>query len=144
MVIKYAQKEKASAKSKVEVGFSTEVKEKVDRIAELTAKLAKAEPLEKELAKLTKELRDLTTDVPAAQEVRFIGTKFDVVFGECGHTRKISDMKMVRKVMGNDAFMEVATVTLKDIDRYVAKKDQESFIVEAQNGPRHFNLTPKE
>jgi len=145
MVIKYATKEKEAVKAVVKQAPISEDAVIVDRIAELTKLLAKVDPRVKELTDLKKKLRESDKVKAAAvdAEVRFVGTAFDVTFSKCAHSRTIKDMKLAKKALGTEVFMEVATVTLGDIDKYVANNDQKDFIIEADDGARTFKLVPK-
>lgn len=114
----------------------------VDRAAALITELAPFKSKFKELADLEKKLRDAADAVtPADKEAAVLGTEgryFKVT--ERAKARNITSMAEVRKLMGEKLFMECATVTLGDIDKYVPKADQPKIITETQTGSRKGSL----
>ena len=137
-----ALKSKSEIKSKAK-SAAAEQAAVVDRLAEIAKKLAKLDPLLKEKAELEKGLREAAEDVAPDEIVTFEGTDFNFVLSAQREERRITDMKMVRKLMGNETFMEVAKVTLKDIDNILSGEEREKVLESGRTGSRTGKLVPK-
>jgi hypothetical protein len=109
----------------------------IDEVGELSEQ---AEPIIRRMAALQEQLKpyvakvkeleekanEYYADEDADEEFTPLGQKFQLKVGKKGNSRKIVDLKQVMKIMGQEAFLKVATVPLKDIDQYLsgAQKDK--------------------
>ena len=91
-------------------------------IAEIAALQEKLKPLAEKKAELQKIMDDLPGDDATH---RLNGTIFRADAGKKGNSRSIKDMALVKKFMGQDTFMKVATVKLGDIDKYLTGDQRE-------------------
>jgi hypothetical protein len=66
-----------------------------------------------------------------------LGKVFKIEVGKKGLSRSIKDMPGVRKMMGVELFMKVATVTLGNIDAYLTKP-QRDLVLETKRTARGF------
>jgi hypothetical protein len=114
----------------------------VDRIIELKKQIDALAPITKEFDKLTKGLREQAMEQDPTQPVVFEGTDHAVVFSEASKVRKLGDMKLVKKALGNDTFFEVAKVTLGDCDKYLTPEEL-ALLVTIENGPRKIDFIEK-
>lgn len=114
----------------------------VDRIIELRAQVEAVSPAQKELDKLVKELRAKAMEQDPDQVVSFDGNKGTVVFGEAAKTRVLTDMAGAKKKLGNDLFMEVAKITLGDLDKYLSA-DELAPLIEESRGVRKIDFMVK-
>lgn len=56
------------------------------------------------------------------------GSNGYIEFGKKGSERKITDMKHVRKVMGDKVFFELAKMNLGDVDKYLTQAERDKCI----------------
>jgi hypothetical protein len=98
------------------------------RIRTLQEKLKPLKEAEKKLQAKIDEL-ELDDDVEGVLEH---GAEFEVTIGKRGSARSIADMKAVRAMMGDELFMKLATVTLKDIDAYLTPPEREKVLTVAR------------
>jgi len=91
----------------------------LEQIAALQQKL---QPLAEKMAELQKIMDSLPGD---DETQRLNGTIFRADAGKKGNSRSIKDMALVKKFMGADTFMKVATVKLGDIDKYLTGDQRE-------------------
>jgi hypothetical protein len=106
----------------------------IAQIAELQEKL---KPLAEKKAELQKIMDELPGD-DAPQ--RLNGTIFRADAGKKGSSRSIKDMALVKKFMGAETFMKVATVKLGDIDKYLTG-DQREQVTETSRTSRTVKVT---
>lgn len=103
-----------------EVGALTE--EAAPILAEIGKLQALLVPLSEKKAELQKIMDALGGDEDALKET---GGLFYVEAGKRGKSREITDMALVKKLMGTETFMKVATVKLGDIDKYLTLPERE-------------------
>jgi hypothetical protein len=92
---------------------------KMVRLAELVAEFKKeAEAFE---------------DEPEKEDITFEGEKFRLKFGKRAKVRNVTKegKELFANKVGEEAFLEVATIPLSAIDQYVAKADQADYIDES-------------
>jgi hypothetical protein len=97
-----------------QVGALTE--EAAPILEQIAALQAKLQPLAEKKAELQKVMDELPGDDEAH---RLNGAIFRADAGKKGNSRSISDMALVRKMLGAETFMDVATVKLGDLDKYL-------------------------
>ena len=71
------------------------------------------------------------------EEKTELGKVYKVEIGKKGISRSIKDMPGVRKMMGVELFMKVATVTLANIDAYLTKP-QRDLVIETKRTTRGY------
>lgn len=135
---------KAAVKAAPQKGVITGYEADVDRLAEITAKLAPLTNLMKEASVIEKKLREVADEAVAAEETATVtGTKHNYCVKERTMARSITDMAQVRKQMGDPLFMEVAKVTLADIDKYLTEEQKSNVLVQSRTGSRRGELVDK-
>ena len=82
------------------------------------------------------------TRFPSKEPAKLVGDTVVVEFSECGDKREIIDMHglltaLKEKAGGYEALLSILSVTLKDVDRYLSKAEQEPFIKKV-TGSRSF------
>lgn len=120
----------------------------VDQITKLRAELeanalAQSDKI-KELNALEGKLKEVAKTLPAEVAGTFIGTKTVFVVSEKQMNRTITDIKDVRKAMGDEVFMECAKITLTDIDKYLTKEQVAKLTVLGRTGNRTTKIVPKQ
>ena len=109
----------------------------IDEIGEMepeAAKLAaRIKKLQDELKPFSDKEKQLEAAIPAEYaeedddgEFTALGNKAQIHVGKKGNERKIVDMDRVRKFLTPAVFMQVCTVPLKEVDKYLsgAQKDE--------------------
>lgn len=144
MSVKIMEKEKKSSSKKVPQAYGDLIMA-VERIAEIDAMIANfgLNKLTEERGKLEEKLRASIVNAPADQSVTIEGMEHDVVFSEKFVQRKITDMAKVRKALGAETFMEVAKVTLGDLDKYLSEKEREPLLEVTRSGARRMKVVEK-
>jgi len=142
-------------KKKVAVEPVPDVSEFADQI-DLFGRLSEeAEPVLAEIKKLQDKLKPLADAKKALQasidampaeddEEKLIelGAEFRLEIGKKGSSREIKDLVAVKKLMGNELFMKVATVTLKDLDAYLTLPQRET-VIETKRTSRAFKIAKR-
>jgi hypothetical protein len=67
------------------------------------------------------------------------GAEYQVELGKQEAARSITDLKAVRDLMGDDVFMKVAKVNLKDVDNYLTLPEREA-VLETKFGKREIKV----
>lgn len=93
----------------------------------------KVKDLQAEMKKYTdneKKLQKLIDELPNGDDENFElrGASYRAEVGPKGQSRSISDLKAVRDMLGEDTFMELAKVNLKDIDNYLTLPQREKVL----------------
>lgn len=140
---------KASVKAKVveKPGVVFGYEEEVDRLAEIEAEIRKipsVKLLMQEKNKLEKYLRDVADGkVLASETATYIGTEYCFHVSAKSMQRTIPSMKEVAKMFG-PLFMEVASVSMTDIDKYLTEEQKAKVLIEDRTGARRGELVAKE
>ncbi|CAA2141447.1 hypothetical protein [Hyphomicrobium sp. ghe19] len=87
---------------------------------------AKLKPYKDEADKLQKMVDELEMGDDATDIIK--GDRFRAEIGAKGQSRSITDLPKVRKFLGDKLFMELATVTLKNIDDYLTPPQREEVL----------------
>lgn len=129
---------KTSSKPKV----ATEVEALVDKIVEQNpAVLASKEP-KKIQEDARKELLALIEPGEEAKaEIVVKGTKGQVRFSPCADKRYCVDPQAVHKLLGDEAFYAMITVSLADLDKYLTAADKAK-VVALGVGSRSMTVLP--
>jgi hypothetical protein len=110
-----------------QVGALTE--EAAPILAEIAALQAKLAPLAEKRAELQQAFDAMGDD---DETPRLGGVHFIAEAGKRGTSRSIKDMQLVKKLMGSETFMKVATVKLGDIDKYLTLPQRDQVIATAR------------
>lgn len=140
MTVSLMQKDKgtvvAQAKSDLDV--------KVERLIELKVQIDAIKAQVDEYEKLRKELSGLSDTIGAANEqVTFEVENGVVSFSAKTFERKVTDMPKVFAHLGQDNFLKVASVALKDIDKYLNVNEQTDCVTKDLTGARKISVSPK-
>lgn len=131
-----------------EVGTLTAQIEKVQAdIVEKTKKeQEKLTGLQKKLAPLLKSLGEQLNAAHAEDDPdqTFVesGEKFQAEIGKKGNARKITDIKLVKDLMGEDTFFALCKVNLKDIDDYLNPQEREA-VLETERTKREVKIVKR-
>lgn len=87
----------------------------------------KLKPLAAAMAELQDAVDKIDEDDDTEGLVEF-GELYKVEIGKKGTSREIADMQAVAKKLGKDVFMQVAKVTLKDIDKYLSGNEKDALL----------------
>lgn len=109
-------------------------------IAEMSKLAEKIKPLAEAEKQLQAKLDELELDPDATGQE--LGAKFVVEFGKKGSKREIIDMGLVKKLLGTELFMQLATVKLKDIDDYMTPPQKEK-VLTTERTKRSFNVVER-
>jgi hypothetical protein len=122
------------AKTVSELTEDEKLKAEVDELATLMAWAAKQkkDPRTVRLAELMKKFKEIANNEDHAgdETVVFAGEKFRYSFGKPSQEREVTEEgkeKFANKV-GEKAFLEVVTVPLGAIDKYIPKVDQDEYL----------------
>ncbi len=98
-----------------EVGALQEDAEKIQ------ARIKKEQEKLKPYNDAMKRLKDRIAEIEDKddEELEELGSRYVVEAGKRGTSREITDMGKVKKLLGGELFMQLATVTLKNIDDYM-------------------------
>lgn len=145
MAVKFVEATKKAVAKKSKIEQVGEVAAIVEKMAALSIKLDALTEAEKEYNKLRGQLAGMIpAECPAEEPFVFEGVKHDVVFSERPVERKIIDMESAFDALGQELFLQVAKVTLKDVDKYMTPEEQEGIIVSARTGSRRCAVKEKE
>lgn len=87
---------------------------------------AKLKTLQEDEVRLQTAIDELPIDDEANESI--VGERFRAVIGPRGQSRSISDMGLVREMLGDELFMQIAKVNLKDVDDYMTLPQREKVI----------------
>jgi hypothetical protein len=100
-----------------------------DQMGALVEQMKPMEALQKKYDALKKKLLAMVeTNLEASEDFIAEGTEFMQPVKAANDKREISDMDMVKKLMGEVTFMQVAKVTLTDIDAYLTPEEKEKCV----------------
>jgi hypothetical protein len=117
----------------------------VDEYADCVARVAAVAKYSKRAEEIKRALRDEAEDKAAPDEVvSFEGTTGVLEFSEKPVERQILDLAAVKKAMGPKVFMEVAKVTLGDVDKYLTPEEVAALVASDRTGTRKAAWKPKE
>jgi flagellar hook-length control protein FliK len=122
----------------------------IDNVGKL---LEEAEPIQAEIRKLQAKLKPLAEAQKSLQarldalplgddqEGQFeYGIEFLAEVGKKGTSRSVKDLKLVKKHLGDDLFMKLASVTLKSLDQYLTPP-QLSEVLTSERTSRSVKIT---
>lgn len=109
--------------------------------AKLMAKMAKLEPLQKKVSGLENDLRtyvDLHT--PKDEEAKLEGEKYEALFGKMGNQAEITDKALVREMLGDELFFELAKISITDLRSYLNPKQLKKVLQEERKMKRRIKV----
>lgn len=136
MAIKLTKK-KAEVPIALQQDVQTDLEKQIDLVGALqedAAKVAaKIKKLQEELKPFKDAMKTLETMVAEMdgdddQAVEEAGTRFRLEAGKKGTSREITNMARVREIMGDELFMSLAEIKLKDVDDYLTPPQKEEVL----------------
>lgn len=125
-----------------------QLSESVDQYGDLKGKLdkklEKLQPLQKEVAELEKDLLtyvDQHTD--PADEMTLAGEKYEALFGKKGTQSEITDKALVREMLGDELFFELAKINITDLKAYLNPKQLKKVLHEERKSKRRVKVELK-
>lgn len=141
MTVSLMQKNKGETTAKAK----TELDVKVERLIELKMQIDAIKAQVDEYEKLRKELSGLSDTIGAANEqVTFEVENGVVSFSAKTFERKVTNMEKVFAHLGQENFLKVASVALKDIDKYLSPNEQTDCVSKDLTGARKISVSPRE
>lgn len=141
MTVTLMQKNKGETTAKAK----TELDVKVERLIELKMQIDAIKSSVDEYEKLRKELSGLSDTIGAANEqVTFEVENGVVSFSAKTFERKVTNMEKVFAHLGRENFLKVASVALKDIDKYLSPNEQTDCVSKDLTGARKISVSPRE
>lgn len=104
---------------------------KLQELAEpILAQIAKDQERLKPLADATKKLQEMINDHEADQDqpLEIGAALYRLEAGLVGKAREIIDLEKVKKMLGNETFMKLASVKLGDLDKYLTPPQLEQVL----------------
>jgi len=142
MAVKFISKEDAKKISQKQHDAVTTL---VDELHTNASDYAKAKKFVAQYDKVKAALKGhIPEGASALEPVVFLGTEADAEFSAQPNQRTIADLKAIHELVGDDVFYAIATIPLKEVDRYVTEPEQEGVVEKAPTGARKFKLIPKE
>lgn len=130
-------KKKIKTKSQSGNIITPEIRQKAQDYLETEKRIRKLDALLKVQAQLKKELLEFADEVRRDDQELNIKTPsgFVRISGK-GKSRRITSMKKVRKILGKELFLKLASVTLSDLDKYMTPDQLEECVEETTAGSR--------
>lgn len=113
----------------------SKIRTMIDSLAEINVEYKRLGDAKKDLETLLKayfEEKELT----AEEDYIFVGGLFQCDLGQMGMKRTIKDIRLVKKVLGDEPFMNLATVKLSDLDKYLSTAELKQVLNSKREGSR--------
>lgn len=113
----------------------SKIRTMIDSLAEINAEYKRLGDAKKDLETLLKkyfEEKELTPE----EDYIFVGELFQCDLGQVGMKRTIKDIRQIREFLGDDPFMNLATVKLSDIDKYLSTAQKAQTLDSKREGSR--------
>ena len=107
-------------------------------LKEIKALQEKLKPLAEAKAKLQAAIDAMEIEDDYDKQVE-IGHLFKVEIGKKGSNRSIKDLALAKKLLGNETFMKVASITLKNLDDYLTPPEKEQ-VLKTERTSRSFKV----
>lgn len=101
---------------------------------------AKLKPFTDEAAKLQKLVDDLDMDDDDKDIVN--GDRYRAEIGPKGQSRSVKDLNKAKEFLGSELFMQLATITLKNLDDYLTPPQKEE-VIEVGRSSRSLKIEKK-
>jgi hypothetical protein len=127
------------------------IAQEIDRYGELAAAAAPVVNQIKELKKKLKPIEDqgkllekLIGEMTIGDDDETVekGAKFVLEIGKAGNSRSIKDLGKARDLLGDELFMQLATVTLKNLDDYLTPP-QKAEVIEERRTAHSYKVLPR-
>ena len=149
-ILKNSQKPKAAPAQKVVVSeLATFIDVVGEQSGDALKKIAKIKALQEELkpylanVKKLNGMIDAIPDYDADTEFTEKGLQYQVDAGKRERTRSIKDLAAIEKKLGRPLFLQIAKVTLGDVDKYIAEAEQTKLgLIEVTRTTRKINIVP--
>ena len=119
------------------------IRRTIDSLAEVSAEIKDLTSQKEDLNTLLKKYI-LSKDLGDDTDALILGESYQVEIGVAGSKREITDLPKVRKILGDKAFMGLATIKMKDIDQYLSEEEQAKVITTERTETRTFKFKPVE
>lgn len=117
--------------------------ELADIIIQTNAALEAAKQPRKEQNAAKKELLEIVEKQAGPDDVVTIEGKLGIVkFGQASNKRVLIDAKAVHKMLGDETFYALASVSLTDLDKYLTE-EQRKQVLDTERGSRGMDVLPK-
>lgn len=94
--------------------------------AKLDKKLAKIAPLQKKVAALEKGIIAAVDEVvDPSQKITLTGEDYELQLGAQGLRASITDMELAVDLLGDELFLKLAKITMKDLQAYLTPEQLE-------------------
>jgi hypothetical protein len=111
-------------------------------VAQIKALQEKLKPFDNKLKALTDMVNEVDDHADDAEYTER-GERFQVIVGKKTVSREIVDLKGIRKKLGDDVFFDIASINLRDIDKYITEAEQTKFnLVKKVAGKRKIEVKP--
>jgi len=131
----------------ITVAEQAEVANRVDAFgsasAELKAKLAELEPLQKLVAELKTGLVEEGKNFPADEKVYLQGYDFRVALSKAPKEVTEINKELLRDAVGSDVYFDLAKVAIGDIRKYCTPPQIEEILTEELTGTRRIKAEKK-
>jgi len=133
------RKRVADNENELQTAEQTELSLLIDQIGELEAEAVLINArIKKEQAKLEtykKTLAKLQAFVDALEDEKvpeqgLCGTRYRVLVGDYGKKREIADISKLKSMLGDELFMQLATVPLGKVDDYLTPVQKQEILTE--------------
>src|SRR5262245_52815968 len=108
----------------------------IDEYGNISAKLEAMGQLEKRRDQLRRVILSWYADADPEEAINEDGKKYSVTISPQALERRITDMEWVMNRLGKERFLQLVTLPLTKLDRYIALCDQDQFTNSARVGPR--------
>lgn len=117
------------------------IKKLARRYIKLEKELAKFSELQKKQNEIAKQLKEHADNTRKDNQELVIRTKLGTVkLGKKGMTSSIKDMKLLRNMIGKEAWRKLATISITDARKYLNPEQLKRVIDEKQNGARRLTI----
>ena len=113
----------------------SKIRTMIDSLAEINEEYKRLGDAKKDLETLLKKYFE-EKELTAEEDYIFVGELFQCDLGQMGMKRTIKDIRMVKEVLGEVPFMNIATVKLSDLDKYLSKAELDKVLDSKRSGSR--------
>lgn len=112
----------------------------IDQAGALEAELADLKKKSKLLTELKKRIVALADPYPAAQGILLDGDQYAASVSAQEYERAISDMEAVFRTLGEDLFLSLCSMTMKNLEANTTPEEIEKLVTKERTGPRTVTL----
>jgi hypothetical protein len=131
----------AAAPSDLDV--ADERRNAVDACGDLEAKVAKLKknPVIRQYEEAMAHLFSLLPETLPNERRSLQGNRYNAEFSEMPECRVVSDLHKVREMLGDEVFMQLASISLKALDDYLTPEQRKQVLVSTREGKRRVKFT---